>query len=279
MRRLLPALAVVLAGCAGPRYPERFGIDVDPDTVVWRADARLRELLGREPFYGDPGRLLDSVGTSLEVVAVADATLEGKLDAVRAALAGIEPVFAPADSDLVPTLAWTARRAGCVPLAWAWHRLAAAAGVELATLPLPGHVALATTDGRFLEPLRGGLERSRAFYDSAFRLAERPAYRDLKPAAGGIQAALLVQCGLLEWEQGRLSAAREAFSTALEWLPGMPEAQGNLGLVLETSGDREGALRHLTWALEGDPLHEKARIRLEALARMNPGEARGDQRR
>lgn len=279
MRLSLPALAVVLAGCADPRYPERFGPGVDPDSVVRRADARLRELLGREPLSGDPERLLDSVGASLEVALRAEAAPGMRLDAVRHALAGIEPVLVPSDSDLVPSLAWTARRAGCVPLAWAWRHLAGRAGVELVALPLPGHVALATTDGRFIEPLRGGLERTRDFYDSAFRLAERPAYRDLAPAPGGIQAALLVQCGLLEWEQGRLEAAREAFSTALDWLPGMPEAEGNLGLVLEASGDREGAVRHLAGALRGDPLNERARIRLEALARMNLREDRGDEGR
>lgn len=279
MRLLLPVLALGLAGCTDPRYPERFGIDVDPDTVVWRADTRLRELLGREPFTGEPGRLLDSARKALAMVAGSEATQEARLDAVRAVLEGIEPVLLPSDSDLVPSLAWTARRAGCVPLVWAWCRLAAVAGVELVVVPLPGHVVLATRDGRFLEPLRKGLERTRSFYDSTFRLAERPAYRDLREAPGSIQAALLVQCGLLEWEQGRLSAAQEAFSTALEWRPGLPEAQGNLGLVLEATGDRQGALRHLGLALEGDPLHEKAKIRLEALQRMNPAEARGDESR
>jgi len=276
--RRLVLLAAVLAGCADPRYAERFAAGTDPDTVVSRADARLRELLGKEPSPGDASRLLDPLCRKLTASTAPGASVEERLRAVREALDGIAPSLAPVDSELVPSLAWSARRAGCVPLAWAWSRLGAAAGVELVAVPLPGHVALATSDGRLLEPLRGGLERSRAFYDSAFGLADRPAYRALRGARGGIQAALLVQCGLLEWKAGRLARAQEAFEAALSWEPGLPEAEGNLGLVLEARGDREGALRHLDRALEGDPAHRAARARRDALAGVNAPATPSDER-
>lgn len=171
---------------------------------------------------------------------------------------GMAPISQPGDSDLVPSLAWERRRAGCVPLVLFWSRALNEHGIHAAPVLLPGHLVLSMPDGRLVETLRGGTIRAREFYDSAFRLADRPYYAGFRNEPDGVLASMLVHAGLLEWRSGNLRAAESAFETASRICPGLPEAEGNLGLVLEQAGRPKEALEKLDLALQGDRLATKA---------------------
>lgn len=180
------------------------------------------------------------------------------------------PVLQPNDSDLVPSLAWERRRAGCVPLVLYWSRALASHGIQASPVFLPGHLVLSMPDGRLVETLRGGIIRARGFYDSVFRLADRPYYVGFRTEPEGVLASMLVQAGMLEWRAGNLAGAESAFEAAARICPGLPEAEGNLGLVLEQAGRPEYALEKLDLALRGDRLAAKAaahRAKLESEGR------------
>jgi len=240
------------------------------DARIALLDARLRSQLGFPEASRSLDGELDSVGQFLS-----RQVPSGGNDSTRRAViarwldspAGIAPVLAPDDTDLVPSLAWERHRGGCTSLAFVWQRLAARLGMRLSPVFLPGHVILERPDGKLLESLRGGMERSRAFYDSAFVLARRPAYRNCATDPDALVAALAIQCGLLDWKAGDLDAAREVLEFAVGLAPGLPEAEGNLGLVQEAMGDRVQAMRHLGRAVAGDSLNLRARAWWLALAK------------
>lgn len=259
--------ALVLAGCTRDPYAGLSEPAVEESSRVAALDARLRELLevppGSSPSF-DP----DSVGRVLAASLPADATMDDRLGALSrwfSTESGIRPVLRPEDLDLVPSLLASRGRGGCTSLAWAWMRMARKMGVELRPVLLPGHVALSRPDGRYLEPLRHGSERSAAFYDSAFALRDRPGYSLSKSHPAGISAALALHCGLLEWKEGNLPRAASAFELSLSLAPGLPEAEGNLGLVLESLEEEERAAFHLRRALHGDPSNHRAAGRLARL--------------
>jgi hypothetical protein len=67
----------------------------------------------------------------------------------------------------------------------------------------------------------------------------------------------------MEWRIHRPRNAEEAFRAAAKICPGFPEAEGNLGLVLEERGSSAESKERLLVALQGDPLAAKARSRLD----------------
>lgn len=231
-------------------------------------DSLLRSELGREPARLPWREALEPLVQELRAGhRPADTSFSVKVAAVSAVLAGehgIAPVLEPSDTDLVPSLAFERHRGGCTSLAIAWILLGAEVGLALEPVLLPGHMTLRDASGRFVEPLRG-IERSASFYDSAFQLGRRPAYRELIPNPRGIEAAMCVQGGLLAWKGDRLDVALEAFRTATELAPGLPEAEGNLGLVFESLGQKDSARVHLALAVAGDSLNAAARMRLDRL--------------
>lgn len=173
-------------------------------------------------------------------------------------------VLQPSDTDLVPSLSLERHRGGCTSLGLAWRILGERVGLQLVPVLLPGHLTLRDSSGRFVEPLRG-IERSKAFYDSAFLLDRRPFYAGLSPRPRGLEAAMAVQGGLLAWKDGRLAEALGAFRVAVALAPGLPEGEGNLGLVFEAMGETDSARAHLAVAVAGDSLNRSAMRRLEAL--------------
>lgn len=265
---LLAVAVLALTGFVGcSRSPERDASWSAASGDVERLDSLLRRELGFAPASFSLGSRLDSLGRGLE--RFRDSAFESRVAAVAERLAspeGIAPVPHPSDTDLVPSLALERHRGGCTSLALAWRVLGARAGLRLDAVLLPGHATLRDSSGRFVEPLRGGLERDSVFYDSAFQLSARPGYV-LRAAPRGLEAAMAVQGGLLAWKAGRSRSALDAFRTASLLAPGLPEAEGNLGLLLESTGERDSALVHLGIAVAGDPLHRAARSRLEALRR------------
>lgn len=258
---------LALPGCTRDPYAVLSEPAVPESSRVVALDARLRELL-EVPAVSSPTFDPDSVGRLLAATLPPDATTENRLGALSrwfSTESGIRPVLRPEDLDLVPSLVRSRGQGGCTSLAWAWMRMARAMGIELRPVLLPGHVALRRPDGRYLEPLRHGLERSAAFYDSAFALGGRPGYSLTKAHHAGISAALALHCGLLEWKTGNLRMAASAFELSLSLAPGLPEAEGNLGLVLESLGEEERAASHLRRALQGDPANLRAADRLARL--------------
>lgn len=254
---------LLLGGCADQVDYSAFAEGRRPALQrIASLDARLRALMGEaSPDSTALLRIVDTLRSkSREDTSTGDSTA---LEAVAETLSalGVEPVLQPSDSDLVPSLAWERRRAGCVPLVLFWIEALRERGVEAAPVFLPGHLAIEARDGQRIETLRGGIIRSASFYDSAFRLEQRPYYKNLKPDPQAVVASMLVQAGLLEWRSGRTKAAVAAFRAAAKLCPGLPEAEGNLGLVLEQRGHAEEAAKHLRLALAGDPLSIKARTR------------------
>lgn len=231
-------------------------------------DSLLRIELGREPARLTWREALEPLVLELRSGHVpADTSFSTKVAAVSAVLAGVRglaPILQPSDTDLVPSLAFERHRGGCTPLAIAWIVLGAEVGLVLEPVLLPGHMTLRDASGRFVEPLRG-IERSASFYDSAFQLARRPAYRALAANQRGIEAALFVQGGLLAWRADRLEDALDAFRAATTLAPGLPEAEGNLGLVFESMGTKDSARAHLALAVAGDSLNASAMTRLDRL--------------
>lgn len=262
---LLSAAAMAHWGCA------RGG-----DGDAWRRsaarlegfDSLLRVRLGAPPC-ASPFALLDTLGWALLAPGLADSSFERKVAAVAAVLeapGGLAPVLQPSDTDLAPSLAFARHRGGCTSLSLAWIVLGRRVGLTLEPVLLPGHMALRDASGRFVEPLRG-IERTAAFYDSAFQLGRRPAYADLASHPRGLETALAVHGGLLAWKAGDRAEALDAFRTAALLVPGLPEAEGNLGLLHEALGNEDSARVHLRIAVAGDSLNEAARerwIRLEA---------------
>jgi tetratricopeptide (TPR) repeat protein len=263
--------ALVLTGCTRDPYADLSEQTLPEFSRVAALDLRLRELL-EVPRDSFPTYDLDSVGRALAATLPPDATTEDRLDALSSwfsTASGIRPVLRPEDLDLVPSLLRSRGQGGCTSLAWAWMRMAWAMGIELRPVLLPGHVALRRPDGRYLEPLRHGMERSAAFYDSAFALRGRPGYSLTKAHPAGISAALALHCGLLEWKVGNLRQAASALELSLSLSPGLPEAEGNLGLVLESLEEAERAAFHLRRALLGDPSNLRAADRLARLDRLS----------
>lgn len=260
---------LALPGCSRDPYAGLSEPAVPESSRVAALDQRLRGLL-EVPPDSSPTFDPDSVGRALAATLPPDATTEDRLGALSGWFStetGIRPVLRPEDLDLVPSLVRPRGQGGCTSLAWAWMRMAGAMGIELLPVLLPGHVALRRPDGRYLEPLRHGLERSAAFYDSAFALRGRPGYSLTKAHPAGISAALALHCGLLEWKVGNLRRAASAFELSLSLSPGLPEAEGNLGLVLEGLEEEERAAFHLRRALHGDPSNLRAAGRLARLDR------------
>lgn len=256
------------AGCAKDPYTDLSMPGADEAGRVAVLDARLRALLEIQPAGSEPIDL-DSLGRSLAGSLPAGASTDDRIGALSrwfAGPSGVLAVLAPEDADLVPSLVWERKRGGCTGLAWAWMRAGSAMGIRLQPVLLPGHVVLRRPDGRLLEPLRHGMERSEAFYDSAFALAGRPGYSLARTNDSAISAALALHCGLLEWKAGNIATAASAFELSLALAPGLPEAEGNLGLVLEQLGEKERSTFHLRGALRGDPSNRRAAERLARLA-------------
>jgi len=256
--------AGLVTGIVGLFASCREGVSVDAS--VEGSDAALRELLGFAPAQAGWELEVDSVGLALAREAGSVASEETKIQVISRWMAspeGVRPRLSPDDTDLVPSLAWRRRRGGCTSLAWIWMRIARAMDLELEPVLLPGHVVLRTSKGRLLETLQGGLERSGAFYDSAFSLSHRPAYRLDATSGQALEASLLVHRGLLSWKRQDLAGAEALLRAAAALVPGLPEAQGNLGLVLLARGDASQAREHLGIALAGDSLNAKARERLD----------------
>lgn len=256
-------LCVLLASCRSSESPSWSRGAADPE----RLDSLLRERLGFPPESAGIRAALDPLLARLRARPPRDTSFAERVRAIASVLGapgGIASVTNPDDTDLVPSLAIRRGRGGCVPLAFAWRALGETVGLRLEPVLLPGHVTLRDPAGRFVDPL-SWRERSRVFYDSAFRIAGRPAYADFRLRPLGLEAAMAIQGGLLAWKSGRLEEAREAFEVAARSAPGLPEAEGNLGLVLDALGARDSARAHLSRALAGDPLNEAAARRLEAL--------------
>lgn len=236
-------------------------------------DSRLRELLGEaHPDSSRLSTIVDSIDALVGPASGTSMTDSGVLASIASGFdrMTMTPVLQPNDSDLVPSLAWERRRAGCVPLVLYWSRALASHGIQASPVFLPGHLVLSMPDGRLVETLRGGIIRARGFYDSVFRLADRPYYVGFRTEPEGVLASMLVQAGMLEWRAGNLAGAESAFEAAARICPGLPEAEGNLGLVLEQAGRPEYALEKLDLALRGDRLAAKAaahRAKLESEGR------------
>jgi hypothetical protein len=229
-------------------------------------DARLCGLMGEK--HPDSTRLLRILDTlRLKSPRSGSATDTASKDAVARTLSeiGIEPVLHPNDSDLVPSLAWTRRNAGCVPLVLFWLECLRNSGHDAQSVLLPGHIAISMGEQQWIETLRKGILRSKPFYDSAFLLGQRPYYRNLKPDSNAVLASMLVQAGILEWRRDRTRNAESAFRAATKICPGLPEAEGNLGLVLVELDRKHDASRHLAIALKGDALAEKTALQLTRL--------------
>lgn len=270
--RAAPMLAGALL-LAGACRPVR-SVPAPVDSSVEASDARLRTLLGFPPASPLWRASVDSVGRILANSLPSDASEERRIEAIARWMGsadGVAPATFPDDTDLVPSLAWERRRGGCTSLAWIWLRLSGPMGLELQPVLLPGHVVLRTREGKFVEVLRGGILRSRAFYDSAFRLDKRPAYRLDAEYLPVLEASLLVHQGLLCWKRRDLVCARTRFEAASFLVPKLPEAVGNLGLVLETEGDLSGARDQLALALAGDSLNDRAKSRWDAIEGMAGG--------
>jgi hypothetical protein len=257
-------LSILLAGCAKPTDYSAYA-DGNRSMLARIAslDAGLRGLLGES--HPDTMRVprmlgdLDSafgIGPSTEN----DSSIVRRISSMFSRI-GMVPVLQPNDSDLVPSLAWERRRAGCVPLGLMWSHLLGSKGVKVSPVLVPGHLVLVDGDGRLIETLRGGIFRSRSFYDSAFRLSERPYYHGLRPDSNAILAAMLVQAGLLEWKKSRPTSAESAFAAAAKICPGLPEAEGNLGLIQRELGREAEGRTRLEFALRGDPLAGAAQER------------------
>jgi len=257
--------AVYACGCRQDAYRELADPTVSDSARVDRLDARLRSLLGFAPRPGALESSLDPVVRGLQAGLPPGAGAPERVEAVARWMDGVVPVPDPDDTDLVPSLAWERRRGGCTSLAWIWCRLGGRLGLDVQPVLLPGHMALRLSDGRLLEPLRGGRERSPAFYDSVFLLARRPGYVLDRPSPSAIPAAMALQCGLLEWKAGRLREARAALELATRLAPGLPEAEGDLGLVLEALGESDSARSRLRRAVGGDPMNTRAARRLARL--------------
>lgn len=236
-------------------------------------DSRLRGLLGEaHPDSSRLSAIVDSIDALVGAASGTSMTDSGALASIASGFDRIAmaPVLQPNDSDLVPSLAWERRRAGCVPLVLYWSRALASHGIQASPVFLPGHLVLSMPDGRLVETLRGGIIRARGFYDSVFRLADRPYYAGFRAESEAVLASMLVQAGMLEWRAGNLAGAESAFEAAVRICPGLPEAEGNLGLVLEQAGRPERALEKLDLALRGDRLAAKAaahRAKLESEGR------------
>lgn len=261
-------LAILFCGCRRDPYGELANRNLSDSARVERLDARLRELLGFAPRSGALESSLDSAARLLRSRLPPGAGAQERAQAAAGwidGLDGVAPVLMPDDTDLVPSLAWERRRGGCTSLAWIWCRLGARLGLDLQPVLVPGHIVLRTAEGRYLEPLRGGLERVPAFYDSVFQLARRPGYALDRPSPSAIPAAMALQCGLLEWKAGRLREARAALELATLLAPGLPEAEGDLGLVLEALGETDSARARIRRAVTGDPLNTRAAQRLAGL--------------
>lgn len=264
MRRFVSLLVAVasLCGCRSGFDYSGFSDGTRPlPGRVASLDSRLRGLLGEaHPDSSRLSTIVDSVEALAESASGASMTDSGILAAVASGFdrIGMEAIVQPGDSDLVPSLAWERRRAGCVPLVLFWSRVLQVRGIHAVPVFLPGHLVLSMPDGRLVETLRGGTIRAREFYDSAFRLADRPYYAGFRSEPEGILASMLAHAGLLEWRAGNLRAAESAFEAAARICPGLPEAEGNLGLVLEQAGRPGEALEKLDIALRGDRLAAKA---------------------
>lgn len=274
MRTMVPFAVslLVIQGCSRDPYADLSEPTVQESSRVAVLDLRLRELL-EVPLDSSPTFDPESAGRLLAATLPPGATTEDRLGVLSrwfSTESGIRPILRPEDRDLVPSLVRSRGRGGCTSLAWAWMRMARAMGIELQPVLLPGHVTLRRPDGRYLEPLRHGMERSAAFYDSAFALRGRPGYSLTKAHPAGISAALALHCGLLEWRMRNLRRAASAFELSLSLAPGLPEAEGNLGLVLESLGQDERAAFHLRAALRGDPSNARA---VERLARLDAAAA------
>lgn len=268
MKSLGAILGLLLfGGCSGQTDYSAYADDHRTTlSRIASLDARLRELMGEEhPDSTELLRILDTLrsksprGESARDTAAKDAVARTLSEI------GIEPVLHPNDSDLVPSLAWSRRKAGCVPLVLFWLESLRNSGLVVQSVLLPGHLAISMGETRWIETLRKGLLRSKPFYDSAFLLEQRPYYRDLRPDSNAVLASMLVQAGLLEWRDDHTGNAEAAFRASIKICPGFPEAEGNLGLILEERGDADEALTHLHIALVGDPLAKKARDRLNRL--------------
>lgn len=258
----------MLASCGkGGRSGER-DPDSRPGTTIPALDAQLREELGFPPPKEGLEVRLQRLADGLSARDWSSVGVEDKVLAIRMVLEGSEgmvPVLTPGDAELVPSLSLEGRRGGCVSQAVAWQFLATRVGWNLQPILLPGHVALRDDHGRWVETLRGGIERDDRFYDSAFQLARRPWYQGYAARPSVIEAAMLVQLGLLRWRHGKTRSAEEAFRQAVLLVPGMPEAEGNLGLLLAAMKVEDSARIHLDRALQGDSLNAKARSILEGL--------------
>jgi len=248
--------AILLGGCDGRMDYSAYSDARRPMlSRIGSLDSRLRELLGdSHPDSGRVARILDTLDARFPSVrSVRDDRRTREVSGILTEI-GMIPVPHPGDSDLVPSLAWERRRAGCVPLVFFWTHALNRLGDSTVPVFLPGHLAVSLGKDRLIEPMKMGIPRGRAFYDSAFQLRSRPFYAAFRPESGAVLASMLVQAGLLEWKDGRVENARSAFRTAVAICPGLPEAEGNLGLVSEEMGREGEAVEHLESAVQGDRL-------------------------
>jgi regulator of sirC expression with transglutaminase-like and TPR domain len=188
---------------------------------------------------------------------------------------GIVPLLT--DSNLassLPSQVIARKQGSCVGLVLLYLALGKTLALPLHPVFLPGHVfiryrATPATGGytRNIETLRRGIERSDAFYDSAFSLAKRPWYRlgDSEPRQA--LGALIFNLANTHRARGDWKTALGEFRLAEEAIPGLPEAVGSQGAALLSLGDTDGARERLQTALAGDSLAEAAWLNLEILGK------------
>lgn len=181
----------------------------------------------------------------------------------------IEPVFV--DTTLVsslPSRVLATRQGSCVGLSLLYLALGKALDLPLRPVFLPGHIFVRWRSAsltRNIETLRRGIERSDAFYDSAFALARRPWYRLADAEPKQALGDLVFNLGNTLRARGDWKGALEEFRLAEEMIPGMPEALGSQGAALMTLGDYAGAKEKLQQSYAGDSLSEPTRLNLEAV--------------
>lgn len=178
-----------------------------------------------------------------------DPSLQGGVDCIRTVVHGdngvrFDSLAASSEMDLFPDRVVQTGKGSCLPVSFLVAILAESMGVTIVPVSLPGHVYLNFPSGINWEPNREGFRYSDEEYRKKY---------DVDPGRGRMAYKLSVSEfeGLFRYEiANRLQASKRNAQAIVQYrkaqtLSRDPTIPGNLALVLESSGERDVALKLL----------------------------------
>ena len=149
---------------------------------------------------------------------------------------------------LFPHAVLQGKKGSCVGMSLLYLLFAEKMGLPVYGVLAPEHLFVRYDNGKVrfnIETLRKGESMSDGWYRQRWAIRDTGLYplNNLSPA--GVLAVVHYNIGNIFMLREETGKAREHFMKALEFLPGFPEALGNLALVYEADGNPQQALEIL----------------------------------